>query len=114
MRISDWSSDVCSSDLRLLKETFERLFRTESSPARVRAADPAGFDCELWQQLSDMGALTMRAPEVVGGGGFTLLDALLVMEEAGKTLVRSKERRGGKECGRTCRSRGALGDEKKK
>src|SRR3546814_3349559 len=34
-----------------------------------------------------MGALTMRAPEVVGGGGFTLPDALLVMAEAGKQLV---------------------------
>src|SRR3546814_15691931 len=102
-----------SDEQRLLKETFERLFRTESSPARVRAAEPAGFDRELWQQLSDMGALTMRAPEVVGGGGFTLLDALLVMEEAGKQLVsaplteaiRSEALRVGKEFVSTFRCR---------
>ncbi|MBA3053442.1 MAG: acyl-CoA dehydrogenase [Sphingomonadales bacterium] len=76
-----------SGDQLLLKESFERLFRTDSSPARVRAAEPAGFDQDLWQSLAEMGALTMRVPEADGGGGFSLLDAQIVAEEAGKALA---------------------------
>ncbi|EQB06267.1 acyl-CoA dehydrogenase [Sphingobium baderi] len=76
-----------SDDQRLLKESFERLFKAESTPARIRAAEPRGFDPALWRELADMGTLTMRAPQAHGGGGFSLLDAQIVVEEAGKALV---------------------------
>ena len=76
-----------SDDQRLLQDSFERLFRSESSPARVRAAEPSGFDPALWNDLQEMGALAMRAKVSAGGGGFALLDALVVVEEAGRALA---------------------------
>ena len=76
-----------ADDQLLLKESFERLFKAESSSVRVRAAEPAGFDAALWRDLAEMGALMMRVPEGQGGGGFSLLDAQIVAEEAGKALA---------------------------
>src|SRR3546814_5926738 len=67
MRISDWSSDVCSSDLAL------------------RAA----------QHLDALDVEDLGAAEEGGA------DIDLVVEDAG----RSEERRVGKECVSTCRSR---------
>src|SRR3546814_16504497 len=77
MRISDWSSDVCSSDL-------ERCCGT-------RATAP-----------STPGAIWIRAIRAVPAG--------VVVELAGvgvgdRDRVRSEERRVGKECVSTCRSR---------
>ena len=76
-----------SDDQTLLKESFERFFQAESSIARVRAAEPLGFDRALWDGLFEMGALTMRAPANVGGGGVSLFDAALLVDQAGRTLA---------------------------
>jgi alkylation response protein AidB-like acyl-CoA dehydrogenase len=76
-----------SDDQNLLRETFERFFRAESSIARVRAAEPLGFDRALWDALLEMGALSMRAPADAGGGGHSLVDATLLLEQAGRTLA---------------------------
>src|SRR3546814_4604393 len=72
MRISDWSSDVCSSDLA----------RDAAGGRRVRHQDhvPAGQRDER-------------------GQGGALVAALLLVH------LRSEERRVGKECVSTCRSR---------
>src|SRR3546814_18732234 len=91
MRISDWSSDVCSSDLRgrfvmialdaeqVLGDQFDLdLHRTSADPDHARD----GLD-----QLS----LPDRQPE-----------------------IRSEERRVGKECVSTCRSRWSPDHSKKK
>jgi alkylation response protein AidB-like acyl-CoA dehydrogenase len=76
-----------SDDQNLLKESFERFFQTESSIARVRAAEPLGFDRALWDGLLEIGALTMRAPAHAGGGDLSLFDAALLMDQAGRTLA---------------------------
>jgi alkylation response protein AidB-like acyl-CoA dehydrogenase len=76
-----------SDEHNLLKESFERFFQAESSVARVRAAEPLGFDRALWDGLLEMGALTMRAPAHADGGGHSLFDAALLMEQAGRTLA---------------------------
>lgn len=77
-----------SDDHRMLQETFERFLGTESSPARVRAAEATGgFDADLWRGLADLGALVMRSAETVGGGATSLLDTCLLMEEAGRRLA---------------------------
>src|SRR3546814_6061699 len=72
MRISDWSSDVCSSDLCPFDEA------------------PAKSDEE--------GLIVAR-----GKTSYALLN--LFPYNSGHLLVRSEERRVGKECVRTCRSR---------
>jgi alkylation response protein AidB-like acyl-CoA dehydrogenase len=74
-------------DSRPIHEMFERFFEAESTPARVRAAEPAGFDPQLWNSLVELGAPIMRVPEAFGGGGMRLLDACLMMAQAGRRLA---------------------------
>ena len=74
-------------DSRAVLEMFEGFFATESSPARVRAAEPLGFDAALWSELVSIEAPFMRLSADAGGGGMGLFDACLVLEEAGKRLA---------------------------
>src|SRR3546814_11592174 len=92
MRISDWSSDVCSSDL---------------------LADRAA------RAIMDDGRGDSRAPTAVSV--IDMLDHLLaplmfeIDVDVGRLVaLRSEERRVGKECVRTCRSRWSPYHEKKK
>src|SRR3546814_19936679 len=77
MRISDWSSDVCSSDLsiffRFLSKPIKRDKRCQQYQARV-------------------------ASKLVHGYGVFISITI-------KRLLRSEERRVGKECVSTCSSR---------
>src|SRR3546814_8109750 len=83
MRISDWSSDVCSSDLS--SEIFRRIWVPMEA---TLDADAAYLSAKL------------SALESLRGGFTTVVDAG-TRSEAG----RSEERRVGKECVSTCRSR---------
>ena len=76
-----------SEEQTLLRESFAKLLRAESTPARVRAAEPLGYDPELWISLVGFGIPAMRVPEAAGGGNMSLLDAALIAEEAGRHLV---------------------------
>lgn len=76
-----------SDEQVLLQESFQRFFAAESSMARVRAAEPLGFDRALWDGIASTGALTMRAVTGDGGADSSLLDAALLMELAGKYLA---------------------------
>lgn len=70
-----------------IKDMFERFFETESTPARVRAAEPVGFDAALWRDLVQLGAPVMRLSADAGGGGMSLFDTALMMEQAGRRLA---------------------------
>ncbi len=70
-----------------MKEMFERFFASESTPARVRAAEPVGFDRALWDELLALEAPFMRLSADAGGGGMSLFDACLMMEQAGRRLA---------------------------
>jgi len=76
-----------SEDQRMMCESFARFLSEQSSTARVRAALPSGFDAALWSGLAELGAFSIRVPEDAGGLGLGLLDASLLMEEAGRTLA---------------------------
>src|SRR5262245_24163852 len=76
-----------SQEHRQIAEAVGRFLDQESSMARVRAALPSGFDHALWKGLADIGVLGMRVPDGAGGLGLSLFEAVLVMEEAGRTLV---------------------------
>jgi alkylation response protein AidB-like acyl-CoA dehydrogenase len=76
-----------NEDQALLRDSFSKLLRAESTPARVRAAEPLGHDPALWKSLVEFGIPAMRASEAAGGGGMSLLDAALIAEAAGRHLV---------------------------
>src|SRR3546814_1983617 len=88
MRISDWSSDVCSSDLPAppcsTPGRDERLSRGGQRSHRPPAGRPGGRASD-----APVAARTRRPLEL------------------GDQLLRSEERRVGKECVRTCRYRWA-------
>jgi alkylation response protein AidB-like acyl-CoA dehydrogenase len=77
-----------SEDQVMMTEMFARFLDAESSTARVREAIPAGgFDAALWRGLAEQGALSIRVPEAAGGLDLGLFDAVLLMEQAGRTLA---------------------------
>ncbi len=77
-----------TSEQQLLQDSLEKLFAAESTPARVRAAEPLGHDPALWQNLVEMGVPLMRAQGPLGAD-LGLLDAALVAELAGRFLAAS-------------------------
>src|SRR3546814_9500272 len=116
MRISDWSSDVCSSDLvadrqqKLLKvdeETYDLVTVDGTRRARFTLSrDTAtsrddlelmGLDHPLVQE--ELGRWRSVTPEDIGIAVAGDVDEPVVLS--------SEERRVGKECVRTCRSRWA-------
>ena len=76
-----------STEQELLRDTFARLFAAESTPERVRTAEPTGFDAALWKQLAAIDAVGLRVPVTHGGSGAGLLDAILVADQAGRALA---------------------------
>src|SRR3546814_18792403 len=126
MRISDWSSDVCSSDLFL--DPILADYRQGQIDAGYHSVysslgqgqNPSGTsDRKLWGLANDtkldLGGITLRnifgyretklrstintqgaGPIILGGSLFTAFIA---------DSTRSEERRVGKECVSTCRSR---------
>ena len=66
-----------------IRRRFEELFARESSPARVRSAEPLGFDRELWQQVVTCGGIAAA----IADPGRGLVELALVAESAGRTLA---------------------------
>src|SRR3546814_16460527 len=116
MRISDWSSDVCSSDLETLGfEPFTRILVATPSGLERRKAYTftMGFVSHADDAISEArGAYFF--PDPVSGADFVKnsnFDVLIGMDilSKGRLLFehqqRSAERRVGKECVSTCRYR---------
>jgi alkylation response protein AidB-like acyl-CoA dehydrogenase len=70
-----------------LRTAFAEFFDKESTLERVRAAEPLGFDPDLWAKLAGTGAIAMGLPEDAGGGGAGNLDLVLVAEQFGRRLA---------------------------
>src|SRR3546814_13773976 len=92
MRISDWTSDVCSSDLDQLANSIRKTFPGASAIAGVATAGiPHGV----------LAADALRLP-------FSYVRSKPKTHGLGNQIeggLRSEERRVGKECVSTCRSR---------
>jgi alkylation response protein AidB-like acyl-CoA dehydrogenase len=76
-----------SEEQRAVRDTFAALFRKESTPQRVRTAEPAGIDERLWRHYADIGALGIGVPADCGGADGGLLELALVAEEAGRRVA---------------------------
>src|SRR3546814_19542873 len=105
MRISDWGSDVCSSDLDDIARQQRRA---------DRRADPLGSIkiigmTELHGRVEKDSRRSAEIGEILGSRG----DAE-TRRGSLEPIGGSEERRVGKECVRTCSSRWATCDEKKK
>src|SRR3546814_18307412 len=116
MRISDWSSDVCSSDLRIKFETDEAIYR-KAMFAFESAMEQWRIDIEEHRQLAKS---FMAAPERSGSEKRARFHHGLIAQEVAasgydfgglqdhsiKGGDRSEERRVGKGGVSKCRSRG--------
>jgi alkylation response protein AidB-like acyl-CoA dehydrogenase len=76
-----------SGDHVALRDTYKQFFKTHCTIETVRAAEPSGFDKNLWERLCATGATTMALPEECGGDGAALVDLTLVAEEIGRSLA---------------------------
>ncbi len=76
-----------TDDQEMMRDMFARFLDEHSSTARVRAAMPSGFDADLWHGLGELGAFGIRVSDSAGGLGMGLHDAVILMEEAGRTLA---------------------------
>src|SRR3546814_12576044 len=115
MRISDWSSDVCSSDLgRLWKYVFGYLdVRAESYAEKPRSRNRrrAGFWARALRRRFPVFPTMMRNLAIRAQEG-AQMDSPDLPEPVSRE--RSEASRVGRECVRTCRSRWARSHEKKK
>ncbi|MFI7670401.1 acyl-CoA dehydrogenase family protein [Nocardia sp. NPDC049526] len=84
LRRQDYS---LSEDQTELRAVYAKFFKSRCPLEVVRAAEPTGFDKNLWEQLCGTGATTMALPESVGGDGATLVDLALVAEELGRVIA---------------------------
>jgi alkylation response protein AidB-like acyl-CoA dehydrogenase len=76
-----------TEDHALLADSLERLLASQSTGARIRAAESAGIDRDLWKQLCGLGVPLTRVASDFGGGDGTLLHAILAAETAGRHLA---------------------------
>src|SRR3546814_13450616 len=121
MRISDWSSDVCSSDLAVgghpgkvdrrvillaaidIIHAQGRIEAREGRSGELRAAVE-----RVLRRVLDTLAAGIAAGEAIDVGIFD------IVSREYRIAIRSEERRVGKECVSTCRSRGSPDHKKKK
>src|SRR3546814_12359222 len=127
MRISDWSSDVCSSDLG----GPEGLTDRPSAPSRVWNRVPSEIQDQIIELALEQSELSprelavrftderryfvseatvyrlLKAHDLITSPAYVVIKAA----DSFHTPPRSEERRGGKECVSTVRSRGAPYDE---
>src|SRR3546814_12742013 len=123
MRISDWSSDVCSSDLIAQILAFLGV-RPQWEPASGRVTGfeilplsvlerprvdvtvrISGFFRDAFPHQIDLIDSAVRAVADLGEPAELNPVAARVAEDAGRMTARSEERRVGKECVSTCRTR---------
>src|SRR3546814_11444274 len=118
MRISDWSSDVCSSDLyqHIARGMFGVILVDPKDPNALPKADREYVlvQSEIYQNPDDLHSI-MKSDwkHVVFNGVAFKYDPvhdpastkMLVAKPGERVRVRSEERRVGTECVSTCRSR---------
>src|SRR3546814_12901606 len=119
MRISDWSSDVCSSDLEARRQRHAAVEMDQDAVAfdidaidgrreARRAGDPTGEKRKNKGHEPILPRPVRTGPAKIHGRGVPDVNSILlpqVDECASNHGKRSEERSVGKECVSTCRSR---------
>jgi alkylation response protein AidB-like acyl-CoA dehydrogenase len=76
-----------STDQQAVADLFGGFFADQAPPDVVRAAEPLGFDPDVWAALVTMEAPGMGAPAEAGGGGAALSDLVVVAEAVGRAVA---------------------------
>ncbi|HXH57191.1 acyl-CoA dehydrogenase [Iamia sp.] len=76
-----------TDEQEMIRDGVARLLAKLSGSEEVRAAEATGFDPTLWSALVAMGVPAMTLPEEAGGGGSTLADLGVAVEECGAALA---------------------------
>src|SRR3546814_18961038 len=99
MRISDWSSDVCSSDLEI---GFRRFGHLDQTPGEQPQPPDPEADVITAEEIDRFGR---RARAAVGNVIEPAVARPQPQDCPHALHIRSEERRVGKECVSTCRTR---------
>jgi alkylation response protein AidB-like acyl-CoA dehydrogenase len=72
-----------------LRDMLRRLCNEHAPLEVVRSLenDPTGYPPEFWKQLGELGILGVLIPEEYGGADMSMLDAVIVYEEFGRSLA---------------------------
>ncbi|CAM8627895.1 Acyl-CoA dehydrogenase/oxidase C-terminal [Acidimicrobiia bacterium] len=76
-----------TSDQEAIAELFDGFFSNESPTTIARAAEPFGFDADLWSKVIELGAPGMGSAAEVGGGEASLSDLVVVAEAVGRSIA---------------------------
>ncbi len=78
-----------SDEQAMLLEIATSFCREKMSIGEVRRqiASDSGFDRELWNEIAELGWLSVAVPEQFGGSGLSLADVTAIVEPMGRNLV---------------------------
>jgi alkylation response protein AidB-like acyl-CoA dehydrogenase len=78
-----------TEDQEALREATRKFLDNECPTTFVRKmmADDTAHSTELWKKIAQLGWLGIVVPEDFGGSGGSFLDLVVILEEAGKSLL---------------------------
>ncbi len=84
---------VLSEEQSMLRDSARGLISDKAPVSHLRglrdSKDATGFSRELWKSFAEMGFAGLLVPEEFGGSGLGCVEAGVVMEEIGRTLMPS-------------------------
>jgi alkylation response protein AidB-like acyl-CoA dehydrogenase len=84
---------VLTEEQSMLRDSARGLISDKAPVSHLRqlrdAKDATGFSRELWKAFAEMGLTGLLVPEDFGGSGLGCVEAGIVMEEIGRTLMPS-------------------------
>ncbi len=84
---------VLTEEQSMLRDSARGLISDKAPVSHLRqlrdAKDATGFSRELWKEFAEMGFSGLLVPEEFGGSGLGCVEAGIVMEEIGRTLMPS-------------------------
>ncbi|MHC2434680.1 acyl-CoA dehydrogenase family protein [Bradyrhizobium sp. USDA 4451] len=84
---------VLTEEQSMLRDSARGLISDKAPVAHLRslrdAKDATGFSRELWKTFAEMGFSGLLVPDQFGGSGLGCVEAGIVMEEIGRTLMPS-------------------------
>ncbi len=84
---------VLTEEQSMLRDSARGLISDKAPVSHLRglrdSKDATGFSRELWKEFAEMGFSGLLVPEEFGGSGLGYVEAGIVMEEIGRTLMPS-------------------------